>query len=139
MMAVHESGHVLHAWLSGGHVQRVILPLLGFSRTDVFPNPSPVFVTWGGPLWGCIWPLLAWAMLALTGRSAWPAFHFFVGFCLSANGAYIGAGWAFRSGDARDLLIMGTPKIEMILFGVIALTAGLYVWHRLGAVRALWQ
>ena len=55
MMAVHEFGHVAHAWFSGGHVVRVIVPLLGFSRTDVFPNPSPSFVTWGGPLW---WPVV---------------------------------------------------------------------------------
>lgn len=47
MLAVHEAGHVLHAWLSGGQVRRVVIPLVGFSETDVSPNPSPLFVAWG--------------------------------------------------------------------------------------------
>jgi hypothetical protein len=29
MMAVHESGHVLAGMISGGHVRRVVLPMLG--------------------------------------------------------------------------------------------------------------
>jgi len=40
MMAVHELGHVLHAWASGGVVERVSLPLLSFSRTTI--NPSRI-------------------------------------------------------------------------------------------------
>ncbi|HYW78763.1 MAG TPA: hypothetical protein VE890_04265, partial [Thermoguttaceae bacterium] len=54
MMVLHEAGHVLHAWLSGGHVVRVVLDPLSFSRTDVLPNPHPLWVVVGGPLWGCL-------------------------------------------------------------------------------------
>jgi hypothetical protein len=50
MQAVHEFGHMLHAWLSGGRVVQVVLHPLAISRTDVEPNPSPQFVVWGGPL-----------------------------------------------------------------------------------------
>jgi hypothetical protein len=138
MMAVHESGHVLHAWLSGGHVQRVMLPLAGFSRTDVDPNPSPTFVTWGGPIWGCVWPLLAWLVIHLIHRRTWPSFRFFVGFCLIANGAYLGAGWAAHSGDARDLVMMGTPKVVLVAFGAVMVPVGLWIWHRLGPISLLW-
>lgn len=48
MMALHECGHILHAWLSGGDVQRVTIPLWGFSITEFGRNPHPAFVAWGG-------------------------------------------------------------------------------------------
>ncbi|MEZ6190206.1 MAG: hypothetical protein R3C45_02840 [Phycisphaerales bacterium] len=35
MMVIHEAGHVLGAWTSGGVVSRVNLPLFGFSSTDL--------------------------------------------------------------------------------------------------------
>jgi hypothetical protein len=57
MMAIHELGHVLHAWLSGGTVSLVYLRPFEFSRTDLSVNPHPQFVAWGGPLWGCVIPL----------------------------------------------------------------------------------
>src|SRR5262249_25255242 len=92
MMAVHECGHVLHAWLSGGTVQQVVLHPLDISRTDVWPNPYPLFVAWGGAIWGCVIPLL---VLAGVRGLRWPYWYlaaFFAGFCLIANGAYLGAG-----------------------------------------------
>src|SRR5262245_61335406 len=39
MMTVHQFGHVLHAWLSGGTVSRVFLHPLTFSRTELSDNP----------------------------------------------------------------------------------------------------
>ena len=57
MLAVHELGHVLHGWLSGATLDAVHLPLVGFSRTDFAVNPHPLFVAWGGALWGCVLPL----------------------------------------------------------------------------------
>ncbi len=139
MMAVHESGHILSAWLSGGHVQRVILPLWGFSRTDVWPDPSPRFETWGGPVLGCVLPLLACALVKLINGKVWPIMLFFTGFCLIANGSYLGVGWAVHSGDARDLIEFGTPKIALIAFGIATVLPGLYLWHRLGRVTQLLQ
>jgi hypothetical protein len=139
MMAVHESGHVLAAWLTGGHVQRVVFPLWGFSRTDVWPNPSPQFETWGGPIMGCIWPLIACALAKPIAGKIWPTLLFFTGFCLIANGSYIGAGWLVHSGDARDLVEFGTPKIALIIFGIITIIPGLLIWHRLGRVSQLLQ
>src|SRR5438067_502741 len=89
MMVVHEAGHALHAALSGGHVVRIALNPLSFSRTDVQPNPHPLWVAWGGVVWGCLLPGAAW----LIGRAArWRlAFllQFWAGFCLVANGSYL--------------------------------------------------
>ena len=74
MMLLHECGHVWHGWLSGATLEGIHLPLLGFSRTEFAANPHPLFVAWGGPVWGCIFPLGIWAGLyafihcGLTGK-----------------------------------------------------------------------
>src|SRR4051794_16539235 len=135
MEAIHEAGHALHAAVSGGRVVRVDLPLAGFSRTDVSPNPHPAFVAWGGPLWGAALPLAAWAAAAALvphGGRVRRGVQFFAGFCLIANGAYLGAGWVDRVGDAGDLMRHGTPAWVLVAYGVVATGAGLFLWHRLG-------
>jgi hypothetical protein len=132
MMAVHEAGHVLHAWVSGGTVSAVRVPLGGFSVTEFSTNPRPHFVAWGGAVWGCILPLMlygVWRAFRLPGRAG---VQFFAGFCLVANGAYLGVGWVTGAGDAGDLLTCGTPVWGMIAFGAIAAAGGLYLWHLLG-------
>jgi hypothetical protein len=132
MMAVHEAGHVLHAWLTGGTVSAVRVPLLGFSVTEFSMNPRPHFVTWGGPTWGCVLPLLlyaAWRATRLPGM-AWV--QFFAGFCLVANGAYLGVGWLTGAGDAGDLVAYGTPVWVLVVFGLVTGGAGLFLWHLLG-------
>lgn len=160
MQAVHEFGHVLHAWASGGTVVRVVLHPLAISRTDVTPNPHPQFVAWGGAVWGCLIPtgLLAvvrfveWRLvrhhafrggirlperdvyvtLLLRGISvSWLA-RFFAGFCLIANGGYLAVGLFDGIGDAGDLLAHGAPAWTLIAFGVATISAGLWFWHGLG-------
>lgn len=135
MLATHESGHVLHAWLSGGHVERVVLPWLGFSRTDLSPNPHPLFVAWGGALWGILVPLGLFALAALFRFRAAAWIAFFAGFCLIANGAYLAAGSFIEAGDAGDLLRYGAPHWILVIGGVLGVAAGLALWHWLGLKR----
>jgi hypothetical protein len=132
MMAVHEAGHVLHAWASGGVVSAVRVPLAGFSITELSSNPKPKFVAWGGAVWGGLVPLAAWAGWYASGRRGLPGAQFFAGFCLIANGAYLGIGAIARAGDAGELLKRGTAAWVLIAFGTVAMIAGLYLWHRLG-------
>ncbi|MEM9415797.1 MAG: M50 family metallopeptidase [Planctomycetota bacterium] len=136
MMAVHELGHALAAWATGGSVERIVLPLIGFSRTDVSPNPSPLAVAWAGPITGVMLPLLFWflATLALRQRLhvAQQALRFFAGFCLLANGVYLGLGWIDRVGDAGDLTRHGAATWQLIAFGALCISAALYLWHGLG-------
>jgi hypothetical protein len=132
MQAVHEFGHVIHAAISGGQVARVVLHPAEISRTDVAPNPYPLFVAWGGPIWGCIIPV---AVAFLCRKLASPVSEiarFFAGFCLIANGAYIGTGIVYPVGDAEQLLRHGAPAWTLAAFGLIAILAGLWFWHRLG-------
>jgi hypothetical protein len=132
MMVVHEVGHVLHAWMSGGTVAQVTLHPLDFSRTELASNPHPLFVAWGGAVWGSVIPLL---LLLLACRLRWTWWYvgaFFAGFCLITNGAYIGAGSLMGAGDAGDLLRHGSPQWLLIVFGLSVFALGLRLWHGLG-------
>lgn len=132
MQAVHEFGHVLHAWMSGGSVARVVLHPLEISRTDVEPNPHPQFVAWGGPVWGSVIPVLVWLCVRWRG---WPRewlLRFFAGFCLIANGAYLGVGAFFPVGDAEVLLHSGVSRWSLAVFGLATFPAGLWLWNALG-------
>ena len=131
MQAVHECGHVLAAWLSGGTIRRVVLHPLTISRTDVSPNPHPLIVAWSGPVFGILAPVALLVLRKAFSVRLSTFFHFFAGFCLIANGAYIGAGSFYEIGDAGDLLRHGAPHWTLVAFGVVSLTTGLWIWHRL--------
>lgn len=53
------------------------------------------------------------------------------GFCLIANGVYLGIGAIDPVGDARDLIQLGTPRWALVLFGIAAGLPGLWIWHRI--------
>ena len=59
--------------------------------------------------------------------------QFFAGFCLIANGAYIGLGSFSNIGDAGDLAHAGCPQAVMVVFGIVCAAAGLWLWNRLGS------
>lgn len=133
MMAVHEGGHFLCARLTNGTVTSVVLHPLAISRTDVMPNPQPLIVCWGGPALGCAAPLILWGICRmLNARFAFLA-RFFAGFCLIANGAYIGFGSFEGVGDAGELLRLGMSPPMLWGFGLLTIPTGFWVWHGAGA------
>jgi hypothetical protein len=132
MQAVHESGHVIAAWLTGGRVTDVVLHPLTISRTDLAENPRPLAVAWAGPLAGVAAPLLIWLAAAGWRIPGGFVLRFFAGFCLIANGAYVAAGALAGIGDAAEMLRHGSPSWCLWLFGVLAVPAGLRLWHRQG-------
>ncbi len=132
MMAVHELGHVAAGLVTGGTVTKVVLHPLAISRTDVSPNPSPLFVVWAGPALGVLLPLSVWGVFSLARIPGGYLTRFFAGFCLVANGAYIGAGSFDAIGDAGEMLRSGTPLWGLWLFGAVTIPAGFWLWHGLG-------
>jgi hypothetical protein len=132
MQAIHEAGHVLGAWLTGGRVARVVLNPLTISRTDLADNPRPLVVVWFGPLVGVAAPLLIWGVAAVA-RVPWAfVLRFFAGFCLLANGLYIGVGSFDRVGDCGEMLRHGSVPWHLWLFGASTAPVGLGLWHRQG-------
>ena len=132
MQAVHEFGHAIAAWATGGTVERIVLHPLAISRTDVEPNPRPLLVAWAGPIAGSVIPLLLWAAIAGSRLSvAWLA-RFFAGFCLLSNGLYIGIGSFQKIGDAGDMQQYGSPIWTLWLFGLATAPLGLALWNGLG-------
>jgi hypothetical protein len=132
MQAVHESGHVLGSWLTGGRVARVVLNPLTISRTDLDHNPRPLAVVWAGPIVGVAAPLAAWAVAAAVRLPGAFALRFFAGFCLLTNGLYIGVGSFDAVGDCGDMLRHGSEPWQLWLFGACAAPVGLWLWHRQG-------
>src|SRR3954447_21268779 len=132
MQVVHELGHVLGARAGGERVERVVLQPLTISRTDASHDRHPLLVVWGGPLVGVILPLGALAVTRLF-RSDWTyLLRFFAGFCLVANGVYLGVGSFEGVGDAGDLLRYRAPGWQLIAFGLACVPCGLFLWHGLG-------
>lgn len=129
MQAVHELGHVVAAWATGGKVERVVMHPLTISRTDVAPNPRPLLVAWAGPIVGVLIPLILAGLCRIFRHGPRRFCDFFAGFCLIANGAYIGVGSFMAIGDAGDLLRHGAPQWTLIAFGGTAAGCGLWIWH----------
>lgn len=129
MMLLHESGHIAAAWATGGTVTRIVWHPLVFSRTDVVPNPSPLVVVWAGPVAGCVVPVFGERVLTLTRSSLAYVGQLFCGFCLLANGGYIGFGGFGAIGDAGEMLRLGSPLWLLVIFGLFTWGLGLWYWH----------
>ena len=132
MQAVHELGHVLGTLLTGGRVERVVLHPLTISRTDLAENPQPLVVVWAGPLFGVALPLVLWGTAAVARMPGAFVLRFFAGFCLLANGLYIGVGSFGRIGDCGEMLRYGSPPWSLWFFGLATAPLGLWLWHRQG-------
>ncbi|HLQ45821.1 MAG TPA: hypothetical protein VK137_13875, partial [Planctomycetaceae bacterium] len=105
---------------------------LAISRTDVSNNRNPLIVIWAGPILGVLLPLIVFVVLKRAKWASWPLAKFFGGFCLAANGAYIGCGSFERIGDAGDLLRHGSPAWTLWLFGIVTVPFGFWMWNGLG-------
>jgi hypothetical protein len=139
MMGVHELGHVIGGFLTGGSVSGVVLHPLSISRTDLSVNPIPAVVVWAGPILGVLLPLVLLLVAVKLRWSQAKLIQFFVGFCLIANGAYIAGGSWEGIGDCGVMLQVGTPLWLMWGFGLLTVPSGFYLWHRLGTLQDWWR
>ena len=130
--AVHELGHVCGAWLTGGRVSQVVLNPLTISRTDLASNPNPLVVVWAGPVLGVILPAVFWSLAVGLRLSAAFVCQYFAGFCLLANGLYIGVGSFDRVGDCGEMIRHGSAMWHLWLFGIVTAPLGLWLWHGQG-------
>ncbi len=122
MMLLHELGHILAALCSGGQIVAVELTPWTLSRTDVSPNPHPIFVAVSGGIAGVVLPLCLWGLFR---RDLWGVF---AGFCCLANGLYLGLGTYGHVGDCGELMIHGFPREALWVFGIVASGVGIWIW-----------
>ncbi|MEZ6190207.1 MAG: hypothetical protein R3C45_02845 [Phycisphaerales bacterium] len=87
---------------------------------------------WAGPVFGAAAPVLAWFVAHYFKASFSYLLRFFAGFCLLANGAYLGVGSFDQIADAGNLLELGTPVWQLWLFGFVCAPVGFLLWHGLG-------
>ena len=128
MQIVHELGHVLAAWISGAAVERVVL--LPISRTDTINVKHPLLVYGAGGVFDALFPVILWMLTCLLRSRFAYLFRFFAGFCLIANGAYIGADFStVGPTDAGLLMEHGANRAVLVAFGLVCVTSGLYLWH----------
>jgi hypothetical protein len=132
MQAVHELGHVVGAWVTGAEVVKVALHPGIISRTDLGRNPHPALVVWAGPVLGAVLPLLVFLAARACRAPGVYLFRFFAGFCLIANGVYIAFGSADSAADTGVMMQHGSPYGVMIIFGILTVLPGLYLWHSQG-------
>jgi hypothetical protein len=132
MQAVHELGHATIGWATGGTVVKVVLYPTTISHTEILGGRHRAMTVWAGPITGVALPL---ALLLLFKAARWKWFYlaqFFAGFCLIANGVYLGIGSFPGDGDAGDLIRIGCPRWPLWLFGLLTVPLGLYLWNGLG-------
>lgn len=132
MQVVHELGHIAAGWAGGEAIDKVVLHPLAISRTDVTHDRHPLLVIWAGPILGSALPLALLAASRLLRCELSYMFRFFAGFCLIANGLYLGVGSFDGAGDAGDLIRHGSPRWPLIAFGLACAPAGLWLWDGLG-------
>ena len=89
-------------------------------------------MVWSGPIVGSVLPLSA-LLAAKTCRSPGVClFPFFAGFCLTANGLDIAFGPSQGGADTGVMILHGSSRWVMVLFGLCTAPLGLFLWHRQG-------
>lgn len=132
MTTVHESGHVVCGWASGGTLQRTDLLPWHMPYSLFEPDPRPLVTLWGGPLVGVLVPL-AFALVVRRAGTWFVAY-----FCLLANGAYLAAAWVSgeRYLDTPQLLEHGAHPATIAAYCALTIGFG-YVGLRRQCIAAL--
>ena len=127
MVLVHEFGHVVGLWVSGGAVDYVQVSPIDFGFTARARDPHPLFVTWAGPLLGSAFPV-AILLVVIVAAPRWivPALMLAV-VAFLANGTYLAIGVFSRVGDAGDLMRRGMLAWVLVAVGAPLVGAGVYL------------
>ncbi len=125
-MVVHELGHIASGLINSATIEAIELRPWRLSYTMLSGSKRPLVDIWAGVVIGGYLPLVL--LLVPTGRRIRKGLTFFAGFCLIANGVYIGIGWLGPYGDTKEMMQMHTPVWVMIVFSLVSCTAGLWLW-----------
>jgi hypothetical protein len=132
MITIHELGHILGGWCSGGILQEYDLVPWRIPFSLFAPNPHPLITLWSGPILGAGLPLL----LAWFIRRNWAWFVAY--FSLLANGSYLAIGWysGDRYLDTIQLLNQGAHPFAIVLYCLVTISVG-YLGFRHACAKCL--
>lgn len=92
--------------------------------TQFVSTPRPLLTAWGGPVLGVLIGAGIPALIARFSRPARAPMLLIAGFVLLANGLYIGLGAVMPVGDARSMLMFGSARWQLALFGIAGVVSG---------------
>ena len=137
-IVLHELGHAIAMWVTGGIVDRITIAPFSWSYTYYESTPKyPQLTTWSGVLIGAAIGLIV--LLGIRKNTTPYLIPFiFLGFSplLNGGGYYIVDTFISNQGDAFSLLQSGVPKYVVLGVGLLLLAMGVYVViinvHRVG-------
>lgn len=134
---LHELGHALGYWLSGGHVVAIVMQAPLPAGHVLGNGPNRFLPVWGGVAFGSLITaaplLMAWQ---LSPRSPVRfAALMTAAFCLGHNGMYLFVGSIVPFADALNMISLGAPRWLLFLLGAPLLIA--FVLVLTSAIRAV--
>ncbi|MDX1926075.1 MAG: hypothetical protein SFV81_06135 [Pirellulaceae bacterium] len=133
-MFLHEIGHILSGWLSGGEFRYIDVYPFHFSTTILQPNPYPALVTWSGLLLGWSLPLLTIPLWKIEWAALGPSVQGWSAYCWLAFGAYLALAAGESLSDTGQLLTEGWPLAVLVAVGAAVAICGYFI-GRIGVTR----
>lgn len=126
-MLIHELGHVLGAWATGGRLVLVNVRPFVFSTTLVEPNPMPGVVLWSGFLLGWLVALFAIPLWRVHVHPVGPIAKAWSAYCWLSMGSYLALAMGERFSDTGLLLKLGWSPLLLCCVGGGVAVAGYVV------------
>jgi hypothetical protein len=126
-MFLHELGHILSGWLSGGEFRYIDVYPFHFSTTILQPNPYPGLVTWSGLLLGWALPLLTIPFWHVEWSGIGPALQSWSAYCWLAFGAYLALAAGESLSDTGQLMTAGWSVSILFVVGAVVASGGYYI------------
>lgn len=129
---IHEHGHAIAVWVTGGIVNRIIFTPFSGSCVIHFRTPADCenFVTWSGPLLAVFVGLLLVIIIWRWRRpSLMPVLLTGVAACIHNGFSLIFSCLSETSGDANNLVTFGgTPKAVVLAVGFPMFLIGVFLF-----------
>ena len=119
---LHEFGHALGFWISGGTVARIVMqaPLPAGRVEGEGPDRLTYLWVWGGVVFGSMITVAPLAIARCLGRQSLIRFAALMtaAFCLGHNGMYLFIGSIIPFSDASNMINLGASRSVLFLLGV---------------------
>jgi len=117
---LHELGHALGCWLSGGRVTAIVIqsPMpAGFVDGHA---PNPFLTVWGGVAFGSLSTLAPLAMAHWLRNNTVALYLALMtaAFCLGHNALYLVVGGIVPYADAENMIKLGAPQWLLVVLGI---------------------